>query len=620
MFIKSRNTERKLYDVTSIPIEPKMNILYTFFSIIHLRTILGIDMITIDFIKQFVENEQAPTFLILCNICWRPDLQVTLMKNLTRSGCSSASLDTKSKYHDHYTMFLLDAHCPGFDDVIASAISRKLFATPYRWLILDDRQHELHPDWPMYSDSDVVVAQRTEDGYKMTEIHKPSNSSSMVYYPRGYYNATTATLADTRPSRTLFRRRRDVMGAPITMSNVIQDSNSTQYHLPREDRLELQYDVVAKVCWVNVKIAFEMLNATPRYIFSHRWGYKQRGEWDGMINDLHTGNAELGTNCLVSDPQRLSVITYTDTLSSFRVRFIFRQPPLSYVSNIFSLPFSSSVWVAVAVCAAIATAAFYVTSKWEAKGGTSPTQLDGSMGDALLLTMSAVSQQGCVLEPRRVSGRIMLWIFFAALMALYAAYSANIVVLLQAPSKSIRTLAQLANSKLTIAANDVDYNHFVFKLYPDPVRVAISKRLEPEKGRGQFYDIKDGVERIRQGLFAFHSIVEPVYRQIEKTFLEYEKCDLVEVDYLNGFEPLVPVKKDSPYLELLRIVFKQIRESGIQSAVNRRMQIPKPHCSGQVAAFSSVGILDLKPVMLLMVYGTLLSVGILFVEILFGRL
>lgn len=58
----------------------------------------------------------------------------------------------------------------------------------------------------------------------------------------------------------------------------------------------------------------------------------------------------------------------------------------------------------------------------------------------------------------------MVLVLFMALMALYAAYSANIVVLLQAPSDSIRTLAQLAHSKITVAAYDVDYNHFVIKV------------------------------------------------------------------------------------------------------------------------------------------------------------
>lgn len=58
----------------------------------------------------------------------------------------------------------------------------------------------------------------------------------------------------------------------------------------------------------------------------------------------------------------------------------------------------------------------------------------------------------------------MVLVLFATLMALYVAYSANVVVLLQTPSHSIRTLAQLARSKMTVAAYDVDYNHYVFKV------------------------------------------------------------------------------------------------------------------------------------------------------------
>lgn len=445
-------------------------------------------------------------------------------------------------------------------------------------------------------------------------MHKPNENGALISKDKGYYNGT---MVDVRPHRELFKRRRDVMGRPLTMANVIQDSNSTRYHLPREDALELQYDVIPKICWMTAKLAFQMLNATPRYTFSYRWGYKVNGQWSGMINDLHTSKADLGTNCVVSDVERLSVVTYTDMLAPFRVRFVFRQPPLPSVANIFYLPFAGSVWAAVAVCVIVYTAAMYWASKWEFNlEKRSASQFDGTVGDAMLLTMSALSQQGCFIEPKRAPGRIMLFVLFAALMALYAAYSANIVVLLQAPSNSITSLAQLAASKVTLAANDVDYNHFVFSLYKDPVRVMIHKRIDPETGNGQFYSLEDGVDMIRQGFFAFHSIVEPVYRRIEETFLETEKCDLTEVDFLSSFDPFVPVKKDSPYLELLRVVFKQIRESGIQSALNKRYQVPKPRCSNKVAAFSSVGIVDLRPVLILMVYGIILSCLILIMEML----
>ncbi|XP_059057953.1 probable glutamate receptor [Achroia grisella] len=575
------------------------------------------DVNSIDFIKSFIDNERKPTHLILNELCWPKSITVKLYNEIIRKGRRvSSTIKTSYSYQNHGIIFLLDLDCPRSEEAIQKAISKNLFGSPYRWLVLSGDPEKLRSSglWetPALPDSDLVLAERSESGFTLTELHRSSKNSSMVSTPRGYYDTT---LVDIRPHREMFRRRRNMMRSPLTMSNVVQDSNSTMYHLPREDRLELQYDVISKTCWINVHLAFQMLNATPRYIFNQRWGYKYKGKWSGMINDLHIGKADVGTNCLGTFMERFEIVTYTDMLAPFHVSFILRQPPLSYVSNIFSLPFSSNVWIATAVCSILAMFGLYITSKIEARGGKTASQLDGTMGDAFLLTMSAVSQQGCVIEPRKVSGRIIVFIFFTVLMALYAAYSANIVVLLQAPSNSIKSLAQLIWSKIPLAAHDVDYNHIVFSTYKDPLHTTVYRKVDPEKGNGQFYAMNEGVERIRQGLFAFHSIAEQVYRRIEQTFLEGEKCDLVEIDFLNRIDPLVPMKKGSPYLELFKVVFKQLAESGIRSAIIKRMLVPKPQCSGKMAAFSSVGLMDLKPVLLLMVYGAALSLTILFLEI-----
>ncbi|KAF9407746.1 hypothetical protein HW555_012337, partial [Spodoptera exigua] len=530
------------------------------------------DVIWVHFIKSFVENERKPTMLIFCDLCWE-------------------------KYH-----------------IVNLASSAKLFGAPYRWLVITARTNNtninlLHAS-PILADSDLVMAMRTGNLVKLTELYTPSVNGTMISTPRGYYNGR---MVDVRPHREHYRRRRDMRGHSITMSNVIQDSNTTRVHLPREDRLEPQYDSISKLCWMSVKLGLVMLNATPAYIFSNRWGYKVNGQWSGMIDDVYSGRAELGTNLVITE-ERLDVVSYTDSLAPFKVRFIFRQPPLPYVTNIFTMPFSTNVWVAMFVCAVVGTITVYLAAKWEAKVRTGQTQVNG-FGDAMLLTVSAISQQGCAMEPRKLSGRMMVFVLFTALMALYAAYSANIVVLLQAPSDSIRSLPQLANAKITLAANDVDYNHFVLKTYNNQVRKSIYKRIDPEMGQKHFYNLDDGVERIRQGLFAFHSIVEPVYRQIEDTFLENEKCDLMEVDFLNNFDPFVPVRKGSPYFELFRVAFKQVRESGLQSALSKRLQVSKPHCTTKMSSFSSVGLLDMRPVLILMLYGICLAVAILLGEI-----
>nr|XP_032519852.1 uncharacterized protein LOC116771950 [Danaus plexippus plexippus] len=539
----------------------------TFVSISHARN-------PVDFIKSFIDNEKKSTIVILDNICWDKTEMLKLIKALSRNNVRvSCKTWNKNNLQDHMLLFLTDLDCPGAEESLKLS---PYLRYPFRWLALTKRSDDIKYIWklPLFVDSDFVLAKEMVDHFSLTELYKPSTFGPMSSIARGYYNGS---LIDTRENREIFRRRKDIMGHPLTISNVIQDSNTSQYHIIKENRLELHYDGTTKLSYVHVQIAFQMLNATPRHVFSHRWGYKKNGQWSGMINDINTGRADLGTNC-VPAVERLSVVVFTDCIANFEVKFIFRQPPLSYVSNIFTLPFSKSVWIAIATSFAISTITIYIATKWEVRTfKTDHTQLDGSIFDAMLITMSALSQQGCSKEPKKLSGN------------------------------SIFLLRKI-------------YLPYEFQAQKDPIRKAIYRKISPEKGKENFYNFNEGVELLRQGLFAFHAILELVYLRVEETFLENEKCDLMQLDFINSHDPFVPVYKHSPYLELLRVVFKRIRESGIQMANHRRFQVPKPRCTEKISTFSSVGIVHMKPVLLFITYGFLAAFLIMVAEIFVFRM
>lgn len=82
-----------------------------------------------------------------------------------------------------------------------------------------------------------------------------------------------------------------------------------------------------------------------------------------------------------------------------RAAFIFRQPMLSMISNIFALPFQRSVWIAMAVFLLAVLGLLYVSSKWEYRCGTSAyweslNPAEQTLSDNLMVVLGAMAQQG----------------------------------------------------------------------------------------------------------------------------------------------------------------------------------------------------------------------------------
>lgn len=63
----------------------------------------------------------------------------------------------------------------------------------------------------------------------------------------------------------------------------------------------------------------------------------------------------------------------------------------------------------------------------------------------------------------------------------------------------------------------------------------------------------EGVEKIRKGMFAFLMEETQVYKIMEDTFQEHEKCGLVSVRYLKFIDPYLAIQKNSPFKEILSV-------------------------------------------------------------------
>ncbi|KAI4461754.1 ionotropic glutamate receptor [Holotrichia oblita] len=290
------------------------------------------------------------------------------------------------------------------------------------------------------------------------------------------------------------------------------------------------------------------------------WGYKNnKSEWSGMIGELTKKEADIGGTPLFLTSDRVSVIDYIAMTTPTKSKFVFRQPKLSYITNVFTLPFKTSVWISSVALVIIISTGLYLVAKWEThKYKKLEIQqeefIEPKFLSAFFMAFSAVCQQGTNTIPHTISGRIMTIILFTSLMFLYVSYSANIVALLQSSSTSIQTLNDLLHSRVQVGVDDTVFNRFYFPNATEPIRRAIYlQKVIPSGQAPRYFPIEEGVKMMRQGLFAFHMETGAGYKLVGETFLENEKCDLQEFQFLEVPDPWLAIQKNSSYKEMLKI-------------------------------------------------------------------
>lgn len=342
-------------------------------------------------------------------------------------------------------------------------------------------------------------------------------------------------------------------------------------------RRENTVDTMSKSNYIIVRTMMDTLNVTQRYRFHDTWGYMDpvTKRTNGMLGDLLDGISDLGGTALFPSVERVTLYDYSSMITTTKLRFVFRAPPLSYVSNIYYLPFQSMVWLCSGAIVCVACLAIYIsyhgTAVCARRRRRRQTTIDGAVAtteaseeeleasnvrgtDIILLGVGAIAQMGSQLEAKFLSSRISTVFFFIFLLFMYTSYTANIVSLLQATTKSIRTLEDLYNSRMSYGVDDTPYNRHYFTNVAGRIQRRIyEQKIVPTNKPDRYMNATYGLSKMRQGTFAFHAELGPTYKVIEQTFYEHEKCGLVEMDFLGLPEPWVVVRKRSPFKELIRI-------------------------------------------------------------------
>uniref|UniRef100_A0AAU6NDS6 IR75q.1 n=1 Tax=Mythimna loreyi TaxID=667449 RepID=A0AAU6NDS6_9NEOP len=594
-------------------------------------------------VVDVVKSYEKPTSVV-ARVCWESTTVkrklAKMLANLERPisvRYLRKNETIQQSYPNNHLLFLLDINCENVEIFLKQADANKLFSKSYRWLILGNSINDngsIATEFENLSisvDSEVIITQEKERNYILLHtIYKlrPHNKWNMEYY--GTWAPDYGLNKSDDRIHSNVHRRKDFKGEPVFTSIVAEDNRT------KTDLFGLRnifIDSLSKSSFPSVVSLYDFLNASKVIIFAETWGYPINGSWSGMVGDIKHGKVDLCGTVTLMTLERLRIVEYlTMPTNAISVKFVFRQPPLSYQNNLFILPFTSNVWMCLGVFVFILVAILYINTKWDRKKyeiyndqKMDQTCLPPNWSDITLFVLSAISQQGSSNELKGTLGRFVMFIVFLAFVFLYTSYSANIVVLLQSTSSNqIRTLADLLNSKLELGMEDVAYNRYYFSLqdaytFKDPIKKAMVEREIASKGKPNFMKIEDGVKAMQQRPFAFNMNTGIGYRIVSALFQEHEKCGLQEISFIPSTKPWLCSQKYSPFSEVFKVGYLRIQEHGLSDRENRLIYAKKPVCSVMGGSFGSVNMVDFYPVCLLLLYGMILAFVLLGVEILVHR-
>ncbi|KAL1497147.1 hypothetical protein ABEB36_008153 [Hypothenemus hampei] len=486
-----------------------------------------------------------------------------------------------------------------------------MFLIPMKHLILTSDENSmvnLFAKLKIPLTGEIILAIFSDESVTLKFLYKIGRNNYLVKEQLGTWTPQSGLHlwpANAPLRRTNFQKQPINLGVVIFHEMKVLQSNLDD--IPETTEIFFQQDMPL------IYTLIQNLNATMNMIVYDKYGYevvnKSTGEIviNGMVRDVYDGKLDISESVYWS-PARRSRLQALAPIDFWEIIFFLRKPSLSYITNIYFLTLSRWVWTVTFAITILIITTIYITFKWEKTVIPKRKSVTGS--DMILLSFEALCQQGTSLEPMRIPGRFLLFLFFLMVMFLYVAYSAGILVLLKSTAK-INNLNELLESRYEVGGWN---ENFIKEYFTSPKQGVLRKLYVKKIHANSYFTVADGLEKVRKGNFAFFTSTTLAYKYFSKNYTNYEICCLQELPgYLNmKLYPTVP--KNSGYAEIFKIGLLKIKEIGLNTRAKHRV-VTKPQCNNQSGIFQSVRIYDCLFVIVLFIVGTSLSVAILILEI-----
>nr|XP_018912246.1 PREDICTED: glutamate receptor ionotropic, kainate 5-like [Bemisia tabaci] len=524
---------------------------------------------------------------------------LALVKELALRNIPTSTNFRLLREENHRYGVLLDLLCEGATETLEQTSEQNLFHENYEWLLLhegfetsedikdnnslavENEIFEMMGDFNVSFNSRVTILHLEESEHSFYDLHKVGNGTDLIC---------------RFPDQFIFT----------------------------DELYDIHLDILPRLHYSLLVNLIDQLNVTIdlRFVYDYGWINESTGLFDGYMGLFQDGQIEIGTSGVIMREDRYQVIDYTVQIYPLESVTIFRQPSLASVSNIFALPFATSVWLSILGFCLMAAVFFYqqlfAGRRYDFEHGYPHAVSPIGVG---FLILGIMCQQGVSETPTSLSSRCTLLMTLIASLLCYTTYSAHIVALLQSPSHVIQNAEDLLQSPLSMGVgNATNFNRIYLQESNETfIKALYDIKIKPQ-GEDAYRAPAEGIAKVRTELYAFQLITHFAYRRISDTYTEGEKCALHELHILPFPILAIPVKKYSPYKEIVGEKVLWQRETGVTSRIGNLWIPPKPNCDAKVGAeFASVKLSEFLFPLKLIGTGFLLAIFIFLLELIYHQ-
>ncbi|KAH9520958.1 Glutamate receptor ionotropic, kainate 1 [Dermatophagoides farinae] len=263
---------------------------------------------------------------------------------------------------------------------------------------------------------------------------------------------------------------------------------------------------------------------------------EQTGEWHGLVRELIDKRADLAIGPLTISYARENVIDFTKPYMNLGIGILFKMPTHA-PTRLFSFmsPLAVDIWLYVVAAYVLVSSTLFIVARFSPYEWINPHPCipdsesikinQFNLADSFWFTVVTLMKQGCDMNPKSMSTRIIgaIWWFFT--LILISSYTANLAAFLTVerittPIESVEDLAHQSKIRYGTLRNSSTMSFFRDSKFPIYQKMWQFMEKHPENFAASY---EEGRKRVLMGDYAF---------LMESTMIDYmvqRDCNLVQI-------------------------------------------------------------------------------------------